>query len=964
MSVIRALSATECNEQREKEKAKLEKDYKRSDKCLEELIAENHTDLTTTMQIFSNVSMKLIASRDKIARIRENLETSKNLLNCKRDELKKLWLQGIEHKHVLYLLEQIESLKDVAEHVQNHISKKHYLHATQLLVSSIKQLENDLDGVEGLNEVRTELQKKKTHLHEVVIEELHKHLYVKSTCEVYHQMQRQGTSYGREMSPFHRSGSDRSKKDMTTTPQPNQERKENGLTVKRNFLDITPITPTHMQRQRSRTGVLSPNGNDSDSEVVYEDLSILNPEEDTEHFMAILVECLVLLNSISDAVEVIKNRMQRELRAIVHQASQQVIENIQTFQGEDLATQKQPRVLLELLQLLFEQFRCVAHAHKCVLANFKRAVSVNQLEVTLYESADVWSKMQVVLEALLSDYLDVQNTTSTQQRTSAFNETITDITSFFSRKNVKSKRVPLFRFDSSSLALSVNSYLNEQKQALYGTSADDDSGMEKNKYYVCCPDAKNITMIFKPLMKFSEEIEQILDLCEGAHCTLYTFVTDYVKDVFLVQVQVEIANNTEAATKNLDAWKAYIDPEMQKNLNISRPLLQNTVSVYSSIQELRDLMCHLPFYSEHFLNLICSILVNYKETCQAAYRGIVQPESEDKRIISATWAKDEDISRFLRSLPNWTNLQNWKENKGGDYEESPEEIKARNRKESDMLTENLGDILIPHHEILGDVQQLRVLALLQESLEWFGGRIVRFAEILPNPMNSPTTPVTPSTPMGNLEDMAPVADNTIQSLRQLGHEFEELANTCLLVMHLEVRVHCFYYLLPVAKQGSFASGMNCHDPDPDIMKLNKDLASIEEAMTATLQPKKFKYVFEGLGHLISSILISSVQYIKRINANGIKKMCRNIFAIQQNLTNITMSREVALDHARHYYELLYHNIEEILNLIVDQGPQFTEMEYINALSLLHRAQPENDPAELTVHLERLKEILNEVAVTL
>ncbi len=35
--------------------------------------------------------------------------------------------------------------------------------------------------------------------------------------------------------------------------------------------------------------------------------------------------------------------------------------------------------------------------------------------------------------------------------------------------------------------------------------------------------------------------------------------------------------------------------------------------------------------------------------------------------------------------------------------------------------------------------------------------------------------------------------------------------------------------------------------------------------------------------------------------------CRNIFAIQQNLTNITMSREGDLDRARQYYELLYSN---------------------------------------------------------
>lgn len=35
-------------------------------------------------------------------------------------------------------------------------------------------------------------------------------------------------------------------------------------------------------------------------------------------------------------------------------------------------------------------------------------------------------------------------------------------------------------------------------------------------------------------------------------------------------------------------------------------------------------------------------------------RGIVQ--CEEKLTISASWAKDEDISRLLQSLPNWANM--------------------------------------------------------------------------------------------------------------------------------------------------------------------------------------------------------------------------------------------------------------------------------------------------------------------
>lgn len=42
------------------------------------------------------------------------------------------------------------------------------------------------------------------------------------------------------------------------------------------------------------------------------------------------------------------------------------------------------------------------------------------------------------------------------------------------------------------------------------------------------------------------------------------------------------------------------------------------------------------------------VLKQYREICQSAYRGIVQPDTEDKRICSAAWLKDEDICRFLK----------------------------------------------------------------------------------------------------------------------------------------------------------------------------------------------------------------------------------------------------------------------------------------------------------------------------
>ena len=108
--------------------------------------------------------------------------------------------------------------------------------------------------------------------------------------------------------------------------------------------------------------------------------------------------------------------------------------------------------------------------------------------------------------------------------------------------------------------------------------------------------------------------------------------------------------------------------------------------------------------------VICSPFSS-KEICGAAYRGLVQPDAEDKRIISAQWAKDEDISRFLKSLPNWRTLARHRgtttNSSSSQSEESVEDIEKRNTKETEILVSNLGSSDIPAHEILSDPGQLR-----------------------------------------------------------------------------------------------------------------------------------------------------------------------------------------------------------------------------------------------------------------
>ncbi|RWS04217.1 Exocyst complex component 4-like protein [Dinothrombium tinctorium] len=1001
MSVIRSLTASKDVDERDREKANLEREFAESDSRLDKLVLNHHTDLTSVMQAFSKISARLIAAKDKLRNVSEKLTVCQKLLHCKRDELKKLWLESVENRHVLELLNRVESISKVPNEVCNFINKKHYLHATKLLVESVSILEKDLENVDALKEVKADLISKKERMYELLVEELHKHIYVKSTIEVLKRYRKQGLD----------------------KKQPNVEG-----TPSRKVSVVDILSPALMQsnptlKKRSPSSALQI---DVIADQIEEDINLNDPEEDSRHFIAILIECLALLNKVTDAVEAIKDNANNELINIVKRTGRELL-NIHS--DSSLSAQNvymsntlvpvilrssividkgnRTHLLRDMLELLFQQFRCVVQVHEThIIPNLRRIETQKSLfgeAMRIYNMAEIWSKLQIVLQLVVDLHMDISGTNGIDKSVANLTQesnilthsstTVADLNSFYVKKRVglnmvntfgKIKKTPLFRFDLSSHAMSLNAYLQEQKEAMKEKAERSVGGVidsinisfsEAEQYIVCQPLPENIVVIFNPLMKFISEIDDELNLEEGNHCPLHSYVTSCAK-VFLNQVNIDLEKLLEVANKSLDHWKIISDNEVLLSKNQTRPLLQSTLIVERGIQDLKNLMMCLPLYADDFLNYMCNILSNYKETCMAAYRGIVQPESEDKRVISATWAKDEDINRFLKSLPNWAILQRSKlcaQSKAGtiggassmSFDESPEEIRLRNMRESEILTSNLTqDTLIPSHEILSDVNQLRILAQLQESMEWLGNQVNQVANSLQKFQGSDfflSTSISSSDQ--KFSELSPISDVSVGMLHQLSKSFEELAETCLLVLHLEVRVHCFYFLLRVSTQSSFSMGMDTQEPDTEVVQLNKDLTSIDEALSISLQPWKLRYIFEGVGHLVSTILINSTPNIKRINQNGVKKMCRNIFAIQQCLTSITMSREVALDCARQYFELFYQTPEEILSLIVERGPQFQAQEYLNAINLLHRSLPGRDTSMLEAAHKRLTEILNEVAVS-
>ncbi|XP_050406103.1 exocyst complex component 4 [Patella vulgata] len=895
MSIVRTLSSSADFEQREKEKTRIEKAFRESEKRLGELVTGNHQEVIKVLQAFSSMTKCIQDSRNKMRKIKDDLKSCKTLLHFKRDELKKLWKDGVEHKSVLHMLDQVEQVREIPDKMDSLLANKQYLKATDLIVGAVATLEGPLEGVDALRDLKLELISRKEKLHEVLIKELNHQVYEKS-FELYINSRRRNISRTSPGNPI-----------------------------------SNPVGQEITDSLQVRDREISVDGKPADNIPI-----------------GVLIESLSILRRLPDAIETIKAEMEPELMNLVSKVSQQIVEHA-CQQGEPFTYQNQSSCLLEFLETIFAQFRCVAKLHQSILSHINRITSRGMpiRSVLMYDMKDVWSKIQAVLQVLLGEYLDVQNTISiNQQSTSAFDEPSADIKHYFSKKRTtRPKKLSLFRFDASLHALSTNSYIEDNRHfdtSEYMREPGLIAGMAKHQF-VCKPAANNITAIYKPLKVFIKEIETAMECPAG----LQEFVNEFLQKAFLGQVYQRVSKSIDEATRGFDALRHVIDEKSRRDLGVPRPLLQSTVTVERNIQELRELMQDLPDCSEQFLNMICNVLGEYKDKCHAAYRDIVQHGSDEKRVISAMWAKDEDISRFLRSLPGWRTLQ---PGEGQELDRtvcSEEEMRALNSKESIILITNLSsdDNLIPQQEIITDITQMRTVANVHESLEWFAFGLRQFVSTLTNKSNQ-----TPS-------DIPKVSEKILQSLSKLVQDFQDLAEICLLLLHLEVRVHCFYYLLPVAKQSNYAGPIDDLDPDSNVLKLNKDLTSMEEVLAQSLQPKKFKYIFESLGYLVASILINSIQYLKKINENGIKKMCRNILAIQQNLTNITLTREADLDRARHFYEQLYLQPDDILTLVAEKGTNFTHTEYSQLIQLYHRSHPNKKSYQAQdKHLQRLTEV--------
>ena len=253
-----------------------------------------------------------------------------------KPELKDLGLSSQKYDDMLQILGQIEKLQSVPEQLDARISDKHFLSAVDLLQDALRIIRrSDLEDIGALTDLRIYFSNQETSLTDILVEELHDHLYLKSPyCHD-------------RWKPYNGDTAN------VSAPETGKALLSNtwGRPLYR-FLDNLDTT--------------SPLDDDASQD----------PESDSFHYIHMVIESLNKLGHLDVAVDRIEQRLPVELFAIVDRTNQEVdlrhpshkrgpfnLEKTLLEANGDQTTGGGV-VLNDLLWTLFSKFEAIAEGHR------------------------------------------------------------------------------------------------------------------------------------------------------------------------------------------------------------------------------------------------------------------------------------------------------------------------------------------------------------------------------------------------------------------------------------------------------------------------------------------------------------------------------------------------------------------------------------------------------------------------
>ncbi|TIA91919.1 hypothetical protein E3P99_00854 [Wallemia hederae] len=286
-------------------------------------IFNSHSDaFEATISAHSSFSNTLLDTAHTIHDTRYSLKEARDGLNVRRNDLRALWTKGDQLKDALATLDLIDGLRGVPERLETLISEKRWIEGVLLLDNALRVVKlPSLSDVGAIVDLRLFLLSQENALRELLIEELHNHVYLKTyhsdkrwraykPAEAHNQVQAQ-VQGEEELERYTHRLNETKLKDW---------RKHSEMNADANAL-INPIPSPTITNNSPLPSPAVPDFAESDAKGK----GIPTPSEsDTYEYTQSLLEALHILHRLPEVVDLLPQRLPIEMQTLISDTVEEV----------------------------------------------------------------------------------------------------------------------------------------------------------------------------------------------------------------------------------------------------------------------------------------------------------------------------------------------------------------------------------------------------------------------------------------------------------------------------------------------------------------------------------------------------------------------------------------------------------------------------------------------------------------
>jgi len=761
-------------------------------KSLKAVVNEHYADFNSAVGTYHKIQSSIRESQNRVRYLKTGLATVKGGMLTTRPELRDLAEQSGQLDDLLLTINQMENLRELPARLEDKINEKRWIGAVDILGEAlIGSRRSGLDDIGAMSDLRSYFASQESSLIDMLIAELHDHLYLKSPyCSERWKGRRVDGEEGNARDNFGGNAWDRPVYHFLAA-----------LDTKK------PMT---------------------------EDAS-KNPESDTFYYIQMIVEALNKRGYLEELVTRIEQRLPVELYKVVERTNNEIDAKYPSvLRGQERkskrgafilqASENDSKVLSDFLWTLYAKFEAIAEGHRVLHEVVLGIVDRDNLSKPEQYGAsfkELWKLYQMEIRSLLHDYL----ATDGDLGTSGGKLSVAAGDVFSRQPRDKSKRMfKLAEMDQRSIDIkteeealedilknSVPGLVTKTRNNIGNSLATDrgTDGTAAGHKLLIEPSVFNMTILLPPSLTFLQHLKDIVPPTSNIPMsTLTSFLDDFLINVFHPQLEEAVTDLCTEKMVDYDAWME----DSHWSRHSPHPIFKGTVGFMSLVHAFSAMLSSIP-QDQMFTQLVITQLFKYYDRCYGFYKNIVSRVSQADQsngIITtvmkaaAGYADEGELRETALSLWN-------------DKELDQNARKELVKQEVQQLLAASKACPISAYDIISDSKSVHQLSLVHNSMQWLSAQVaqLRHVEAIPSKTQSRNTSLTGQhnprrwTLITNIKTNGgaptsltsstrhvylPLTPETVVPFDETLTSFHSLAEKALLTLHLDIRCGIIHQL--------------------------------------------------------------------------------------------------------------------------------------------------------------------------